>query len=144
MSEWHRRLLGLGLPCLLTWVIDFALTLHGQPPEYWAGDYSRTAGVGGHVLFLGLVGVLLVRFTGTLGGGIGSRRSVRQHLGRVLVGRTVLGHARVRLTGGGELVSGEERSVPGDGRGDRNRRLVGGPCFGVVIRRRFRREVVGC
>jgi len=76
MAEWQRRLLGLGLPCLLPWVLDVALTLHGQPPEYWAGDYSRTtegaafyrrlyalhpvAGVGGHLLFLGLIGGLLV------------------------------------------------------------------------------------
>jgi hypothetical protein len=37
MTEWQRRLLELGLPCLLPWVLDVALTLHGQPPEYWAG-----------------------------------------------------------------------------------------------------------
>jgi hypothetical protein len=76
MAEWHRRLLGLGLPCLLPWVLDVALTLHGQTPEYWAGDYSRAtegaafyrrlyefhpaAAVGGHLLFLGLIGALLV------------------------------------------------------------------------------------
>jgi hypothetical protein len=76
MAEWQRRLIGLGLPCLLPWMLDVGLTLHGQPPEYWAGDYARTtegaafyrrlyavhpaAGVGGNVLFLGLVGGLLV------------------------------------------------------------------------------------
>jgi hypothetical protein len=66
----------LGLPCLLPWVLDVTLTLHGQPPEYWAGDYTRTtegaafyrrlyeihpsAGVGGNLLFIGLIGALLV------------------------------------------------------------------------------------
>lgn len=76
MVQWHRRLLGLGLPCLMPWALDVALTLHGQPPEYWAGHYARTteggafyrrlyeshpaAGVGGHFLFLGLIGALLV------------------------------------------------------------------------------------
>jgi hypothetical protein len=77
MAAWQRRLLGLGLPCLLPWLLDVTLTLHGQPPEYWAGDYSRTtegaafyrrlyelhpaAGVGGNVLFIVLVGALLAR-----------------------------------------------------------------------------------
>jgi hypothetical protein len=76
MADWQRRLVGLGLPCLLTWMLDVGLTLHGQPSEYWAGDYSRTtegasfyrrlytlhpaAGVGGHLLWIGLIGSLLV------------------------------------------------------------------------------------
>lgn len=76
MVEWRRRLLGLGLPCLLPWALDVALTLHGQPPAYWAGDYAQTteggafyrrlyelhpaAAVGGHVLAFGLLVVLLV------------------------------------------------------------------------------------
>jgi hypothetical protein len=76
MVEWQRRLVGLGVPCVLPWALDVALTLHGQPAAYWAGDYARTteggafyrrlyalhpaAGVGGHALVLGLVGGLLV------------------------------------------------------------------------------------
>ena len=76
MAEWYRRLLGLGLPCLLPWALDVTLTLHGQPPAYWAGDYSQTteggafyrrlfvlhpaAGVGGQVLAFGLLNLLLV------------------------------------------------------------------------------------
>jgi hypothetical protein len=76
MASWQRRLLGLGLPCLLTWMLDVSLTLHGQPPEYWAGDYARTtegasfyrrmyalhpvAGVGGQLAFIGLVAGLLI------------------------------------------------------------------------------------
>jgi hypothetical protein len=42
MPDWKRRLLGLGLPCLLAFVFDVGMTLRGQPAEYWAGDYSRT------------------------------------------------------------------------------------------------------
>ena len=76
MANWQRRLIGLGLPCLLTWMLDVGLTLHGQPPEYWSGDYSRTtegatfyrrlyalhpaAGIGGHLLWMGIVAGLLV------------------------------------------------------------------------------------
>jgi hypothetical protein len=75
MAEW-RRLVGLGLPCLLTWAVDVGLTLDGQPPEYWAGDYARTtegaafhrrlyarhpaAGVAGQALWLGVAAGLLV------------------------------------------------------------------------------------
>jgi hypothetical protein len=76
MANWQRRLVGLRLPCLLTWMLDVGLTLHGQPPEYWAGDYARTtegaafyrrlyalhpaAAVGGHLVWVGLVASLLV------------------------------------------------------------------------------------
>ena len=76
MAAWQRRLIGLGLPCLLCWMLDVSLTLHGQPAEYWAGDYTRTteggpffrrlysthpsAGVGGQLLAIGLVAILLV------------------------------------------------------------------------------------
>jgi hypothetical protein len=76
MANWQRRLVGLGLPCLLTWMLDVGLTLRAQPPEYWAGDYSRTtegaafyrrlyalhpaAGVGGQLLWVGVVAGLLV------------------------------------------------------------------------------------
>jgi hypothetical protein len=76
MADWQRRLLGLGVPCLLTWMLDVGLTLHGQPPGYWAGDYARTtegasfyrrlyalhpaAGLGGHLVWIGLLGGLLV------------------------------------------------------------------------------------
>ena len=42
MPEWKRRLLGLGLPCLLAFAFDIGLTMYNQPAEYWAGDYSRT------------------------------------------------------------------------------------------------------
>ena len=42
MSDWKRRLLGLGLPCLLAFAFDIGMTLHGQPAEYWRGDYSST------------------------------------------------------------------------------------------------------
>jgi hypothetical protein len=57
-------------------MLDVGLTLHGQPANYWAGDYARTtegasfyrrlyalhpaAGVGGQVLFICLVAGLLV------------------------------------------------------------------------------------
>ena len=76
MSNWQRRLIGLGLPCLLTWMLDVGVTLNGQPPEYWAGDYARTtegnafyrrlyalhpaAGIGGNLLSMGVVAGLLV------------------------------------------------------------------------------------
>jgi hypothetical protein len=76
MADWQRRLIGLGLPCLLTWMLDVGVTLNGQPPEYWAGDYARTtegaafyrrlyaihpaAGVGGNLLWIGVVVGLLV------------------------------------------------------------------------------------
>jgi hypothetical protein len=42
MAELKRRLLGLGLPCLLAFSFDVGMTLHGQPVAYWAGDYSQT------------------------------------------------------------------------------------------------------
>ena len=38
MATWQRRLIGFGLPCLLSWMLDFGLTLHWRPPVYWAGD----------------------------------------------------------------------------------------------------------
>jgi hypothetical protein len=42
MSTWRRRLLGMGLPCLLALALDATLTMWGQPEEYWAGNYSLT------------------------------------------------------------------------------------------------------
>jgi len=82
MANWQRRLVGLGVPCLLTWMLDVGLSLYGQPPEYWAGDYSRTTegaafyrrlyaahpavGVGGQVLWMGVVAGLLVLLSETL------------------------------------------------------------------------------
>jgi hypothetical protein len=42
MRQWKRRLLGLGLPCLLAFSFDIGMTMYGQPAEYWAGDYSQT------------------------------------------------------------------------------------------------------
>lgn len=41
MPEWKRRLLGLGVPCLLAFAFDIGLTMYAQPAEYWGGDYSR-------------------------------------------------------------------------------------------------------
>jgi hypothetical protein len=76
MANWQRRLIGLGLPCLFALLLDDGLTLHGQPTEYWAGDYSQTteaapfnhrlyvwhpvAAVGGHLLWAGVLGGLLL------------------------------------------------------------------------------------
>jgi hypothetical protein len=42
MADWKRRLLGMGLPCLLAFALDATLTMWGQPEEYWAGNYSLT------------------------------------------------------------------------------------------------------
>ncbi len=42
MADWKRRLLGMGVPCLLAFALDATLTLWGQPEEYWAGNYSLT------------------------------------------------------------------------------------------------------
>ena len=42
MPEWKRRLWGMGLPCLLAFLLDAGHTLHGQPAEYWAGNYTDT------------------------------------------------------------------------------------------------------
>src|SRR5436305_8444751 len=42
MVEWERRLIGLGLPCLLAFLLDTTLTLCGQPREYWAVQYTWT------------------------------------------------------------------------------------------------------
>jgi len=76
MSDWLRRLLGLGLPCLLAFLLDLSYTLHGQPPEYWAGNYGQTTegapfyrmlyqwspvgAVFGHLIWAGLIGGLLI------------------------------------------------------------------------------------
>lgn len=38
--SWKRRLLGIGLPCLLALLLDAGLTTLGQSQEYWNGDYS--------------------------------------------------------------------------------------------------------
>lgn len=40
MSIARRRILGLFLPPLLFCLLDWTLTLLGQPPDYWAGKYS--------------------------------------------------------------------------------------------------------
>jgi hypothetical protein len=41
MLGMRNRFLGLCLPPLLICLLDGALTLIGQSPQYWAGDYSR-------------------------------------------------------------------------------------------------------
>ncbi len=40
MRPIYGRLLGLCLPPLLTWAADISLTLAGQPPPYWAGNFA--------------------------------------------------------------------------------------------------------
>ena len=40
MGYWKRRLLGVGIPCLLALLLDAGLTTLGQSQEYWTGDYS--------------------------------------------------------------------------------------------------------
>jgi hypothetical protein len=42
MTDWKRRLLGLGLPCLLAFLLDTGLRLRAQPAAYWAGNYHHT------------------------------------------------------------------------------------------------------
>ena len=42
MAVWKRRLLGMGVPCLLALALDAMLTMCGQPDGYWAGNYSQT------------------------------------------------------------------------------------------------------
>src|SRR5262249_14514998 len=39
VADWKRRLLGLGLPCLLAFLLDTGLRLRAQPEAYWAGNY---------------------------------------------------------------------------------------------------------
>ena len=39
MSQWKRRLRGIGIPCLLALLLDAGLTVCGQSHDYWAGDY---------------------------------------------------------------------------------------------------------
>jgi hypothetical protein len=46
MVDWQRRLLGLGLPCLLAFLLDTGLRLCAQPEAYWAGNYHRTLAEG--------------------------------------------------------------------------------------------------
>jgi hypothetical protein len=77
MSNWRRRLLGMGLPCLMALALDVTLTMRGQPAEYWAGDYAQTnegapfhrklyaihpaAAVAGHTVWAGiLIGLILL------------------------------------------------------------------------------------
>ncbi len=76
MADWKRRLLGLGLPCLLAFLLDLSFTLHGQPAEYWAGHYTQTTegapfyrmlyqwhpvgAIFGHLVWAGLIGGLLI------------------------------------------------------------------------------------
>ena len=40
MANSKRRLLEMGLPFLLVFLLDASLTLHEQPVEYWAGNYA--------------------------------------------------------------------------------------------------------
>ncbi len=40
MLNSKRRLLGMGLPFLLAFLLDASLTLYKQPTEYWAGNYA--------------------------------------------------------------------------------------------------------
>jgi hypothetical protein len=42
VAVWKRRLLGMGVPCLLALALDAMLTMCGQPDGYWAGNYSQT------------------------------------------------------------------------------------------------------
>jgi len=42
VADWKRRLLGMGVPCLLALALDATLTMCGQPEGYWAGNYSQT------------------------------------------------------------------------------------------------------
>jgi hypothetical protein len=76
MAEWKRRLLGIGLPCLLAFLLDTTLTMCGQPKEYWAGLYTWTtedtlffhplyaihplAALAGYVAWAGIVTSLLL------------------------------------------------------------------------------------
>jgi hypothetical protein len=76
MPDWKRRLLGMGIPCLVAFLLDSGLTLHGQPSKYWAGDYTYTtegaplmrrlylihplAAVAGYLLWVSLMFGLLV------------------------------------------------------------------------------------
>ena len=39
MADWKRRLLGLGVPCLMAFLLDTSLRLRAQPEVYWAGNY---------------------------------------------------------------------------------------------------------
>jgi hypothetical protein len=76
MANWKIRLLGLGIPCLLAFLLDSGLTLHGQPAQYWAGNYNYTnegwplmrrlfmmhplAVVGGYAVWVGMMFGLLI------------------------------------------------------------------------------------
>jgi hypothetical protein len=76
MSDWKRRLLGMGVPCMLAFLLDSCLTLRGQPAEYWSGNYAYTtegaplmrrlytihplAAVTGYLVWAGLILGLLV------------------------------------------------------------------------------------
>jgi hypothetical protein len=77
MSDWKRRLLGLGLPCLAAFLLDTTQRLCAQPAVYWAGNYHyilqegtpfvRTlstwhplAAVGGYVLWAAILTALLL------------------------------------------------------------------------------------
>jgi hypothetical protein len=42
MTERKCRLLGMGLPCCLAFLIDTTLAFWDQPSEYWHGQYSQT------------------------------------------------------------------------------------------------------
>lgn len=77
MTDVKRRLLGLGLPCLVAFFLDTTLRLCAQPKEYWAGNYRYIlqegtpfvrmlytwhplAAVGGYVLWAAIIAMLLL------------------------------------------------------------------------------------
>lgn len=75
-SAFRGRLLGMGLPFLLAFLLDWSLTLHGQSAEYWAGNYACAnetspffralfmihplAAIAGQLVWVGLILTLLV------------------------------------------------------------------------------------
>jgi len=52
MTPALRRKLWLALPAFLLCLADQVVTLYGQPPEYWAGDYSAAQEGAPHGLWL--------------------------------------------------------------------------------------------
>jgi hypothetical protein len=76
MVYWKRRLLGVGIPCLLALLLDAGLTTLGQSGEYWDGDYSAVkegntffrqlfaihpgAAVAGYVVWAGVLTALVL------------------------------------------------------------------------------------
>lgn len=54
MTNGNRRLLGMGLPCCLAFLVDTTVALCGQPKQYWRGDYHWTSeeGLFFHALYV--------------------------------------------------------------------------------------------